>query len=37
VVFSAFRSTNLLRASTDSGGLAYVINDDLYNAYQRRT
>jgi hypothetical protein len=21
----------------DSGGLAYVINDDLYNAYQRRT
>lgn len=21
----------------DSGGLAYVINDDLYNSYQRRT
>jgi hypothetical protein len=21
----------------DSGGLAYVINDDFYNAYQRRT
>lgn len=21
----------------DSGGLAYVVNDDLYNAYQRRT
>ncbi|HEX8131158.1 MAG TPA: hypothetical protein VF527_18810 [Pyrinomonadaceae bacterium] len=23
--------------SLDSGGLAYVVNDDFYNAYQRRT